>query len=86
MVMRGLPHRELTEEGKRLIGSIYTARGYTGDQAGAYEVRGMHHSASKLMVRSSMLHACLLPCLCTATEGCSCTAALVRWCQLIRFK
>jgi hypothetical protein len=22
MVMRGLPHRELTEEGKRLIGSI----------------------------------------------------------------
>jgi hypothetical protein len=82
MVMRGLPQRELTEEGKRLIGSIQHEAAQETKQA---RMRCVACSTPrKLMVSSSSpacLPACLLYCLhAHCTEG---APGQQHWCQVI---
>ncbi len=78
MVMRGLPQRELTEEGKRLIGSIQHEAMQDTKQARLRCV-----ACSTAQADGAQQHppctACTAYCLPVHSKGCSCTAALVRW-------
>jgi hypothetical protein len=78
MVMRGLPQRELTEEGKRLIGSIQHEATQDTKQARLRCV-----ACSTAQAGGAQQHppctACTAYCLPVHSKGCSCTAALVRW-------
>ncbi len=85
MVMRGLPQRELTEEDKRLIGSIQHEATQDTKQARLRSV-----ACSTAQADGAQQHlpytACTAYCLPVHSKGCSCTAALVRWCRVLLSK